>query len=164
MSYDLNKWMANEASRMGRRRWLPAYLGFLIVVPWLLAILEVFDDGVEEERFTNFSSSIFVLLALSLSPFGKDIFRMFGGEASPDEFERAALSKATSHAYLIMLGLALILCTWCWLGSAYDWPMPRTPLDWSSWGMAFLVCGVALPVFLAEIMVPLPPEGDEMEE
>lgn len=164
MAYDFNKWMANEASRMKRHVWVPWYLAFLMIVPLLMAILEVFDDGVEEERFASATSWIFVMLALSMSPFAKDMFRALGGQASTDEFERHALARATSRAYSVVLVMALILCAWCWLGTAYGWPMPRTPLDWSSWGIAFLTIGVALPIFFAEIMVPLPPEGDELEE
>lgn len=164
MAYDRDQWTANEAASTLRRRWVPWLLGAAMLIAPALAVLEILDDGVEPETFANIIP-IALLLALALinSPFATDT--LLASKPRPkDEFERAAIGRATQRAYSILTGLMLAAFAWLWFAALYDWPTPVTPLDWSSWGIAFVTIAVALPVFLAELAVPLSLHHAEEDE
>lgn len=164
MAYDINKWVANDIHRR-RNRWLPWYLGFGLLITVAFSLVEVFDPAADDRRLGNFSAIVLVLmLGAGLSPFARSTWMTNTGLAAFDELERDALMRATQRAYAVMIGLLAVLFCWFWLASLNGWPMPRTAADWSSIGISLLAIGAALPIFFAEILVPIPPEGDEEEE
>jgi small neutral amino acid transporter SnatA (MarC family) len=165
MSYDLNKWVENERATVTRKRYLPYVLTLMIALIVGLALLEVFDGASDEWQVASHFGPTLLLLTFALvsSPFGRDGFAGFRN-GSYDEFEKLVLLRATFRAFTIMLVLILSFFLWLWLASSFGWPMPRTPLDWSAFGFAFLAVGAVLPVLMAEIMVPMPPRGEQDED
>jgi hypothetical protein len=81
-----------------------------------------------------------------------------------DEFERGAIALATRRAYTIVVLMLAALFAWLWLAAGDPTlPAPRTELQWSSLGASLIMIVVALPIFFAELMVPMPP-ADDIEE
>lgn len=166
MAYDFEKWVANDMLRkVTRRRWLPYFLGLMIVVMAAVGVLEAFDDGTDAERFPNMITFALPFILASLgSPFARDAWLGPRMDKVFDEFERDALARATTRAYSVFLSLLITLFIWFWFASVNGWPLPRTPLDWSTLGFAVMGIGAALPIFFTEIMVPLPPAGEMQED
>ena len=165
MAYDLDKWFANGRKPVKRTRWLPPFLALMMVASALIAVLEVFDNGKDTDRYPDLV--IFwlpILVATLSSPFARDAW--IGPRATKmfDEFERDALARATARAYAILMLLLIPLFGWLWLANVNGWPAPRNALDWSSLGLAVLFIGAILPIFFAEIMVPFPPAEDSSKE
>ena len=148
--------------RLARKPWLPWFIGVGIVTAVAYPIIEMLDPNDAGHNIGNLMPLLFLVIGAGLSPFARDRW------SEPDvpvfdERERLVLAHATRRAYSAFLGFVLVNATWLWLASLYDWPMPRSPADWSVWGYSLLAVGVALPILFAEIMVPLPPAGEEEE-
>ena len=164
MAYDLTKWIGNERQFAKRKRWLPWVLLASMLIIAAIGVLETFDNGVDRDRAPNMLPFAFVVLATSASPFARDSWFGPHTQRAFDEFELAAVFRATTRAYSVLLSLLVALFSWLWLADVNGWPMPRTPLDWSSLAFAMFAIGAALPTLCAELMVPLPPEADPQDE
>lgn len=164
MSYDFRKWQANELERGARSPRLAWYIGSAIGLALLAPTLALLDPDPDD---TIVSMVFFfpLLIALGFSPFARDGLSLNArARKSYDEFERDALARATRRAYTWLVALTFALLAYVWIGVQAGWRVPATPHQWSAVGLAFLFVGAALPVLFAELMVPLPPEGDEMED
>ena len=157
------------ASRFGmikrakRHAWVPWYIGVMIGVSLLGALLELHprvDIGTDAPT----GGLIALAVPFLFSPFAKDLLVPFGDRPRMDEFEHAALSRATSLAYLILLALIMSAFLYAWIAFGREWPVPISRADWSAWGQALLMTGIGLPILIAEMTVPHPPESDEAEE
>lgn len=165
MAYDLDKWVANGRKPVRRHRLLPYFLVAMMVAMAASGVAEIFDTASNVGRFTNPMLFVLAVMVASLgSPFARDAWMGPRAEKIFDEFEFAALSRATTRSYSVMIGLLVWLFCWLWLASDNGWPIPRTPLDWSSLGLAIIGIGGILPIFFAEILVPLPPTDDATDE
>lgn len=145
-----------------RRAWVPWYIGVMIGVALLNAVLEL-HPRVNLRDDAPTAGLIALALPFMFSPFAKDVLVPFGDRPRMDEFERAALARATGRAYLILLTLILFAFFYVWVALGQDWPTPTSRADWSAWGQALLMTGIGLPIFLAEVTIPLPPK-DESED
>lgn len=161
MAYDFEKWVANDLSAIKRRRLLPYFLGSMMVAMAVIGVSETLGGSKDDEQFPNMIPFILPFILASLgSPFARDAWLGPRRDKVFDEFERDALARATTRAYSVVTSLLIALFIWLWLASVNGWPLPRTPLDWSSLGVAIMGIGAVLPIFFAEIMVPLPPADD----
>ena len=158
MAYDFNKWVTGD--RMARKPWLPWYLGLCLVLAIVYPILEMVDTDDEGHAVANLAPLLFLIIGTSLSPFARSTWSE-AGVPDFDEREHIVLAHATRRAYSVFLGVVLASGTWLWIASLNGWMMPRSPADWSVWACSLLAIGVALPILFAEIMVPLPPVGEE---
>lgn len=164
MSYDFKKWQANELERGARSPRLAWSIGLGIGLALLAPTFALLDPDPDD---TIVSMGFFfpLLIALGFSPFARDGLSLNArARRSYDEFERDALGRATRRAYAWMVALTFALFAYLWIGVQAGWRVPANAHQWSAVGLAFFFVGVALPVFFAELMVPLPPEGDEMED
>ena len=165
MAYSLNKWIANERKPVKRSRWLPPFLGLMMVALAVNGVLEAFDRGDDAHRFPDLMMFwLPVLLVSFMSPFGRGAWIGPRATQAFDEFERAALARATTSSYAVMMLLLMALFAWLWLAGVNGWPAPSNPHAWSSLGLAVIFIGLVLPIFFAELMVPLPPINDATEE
>jgi hypothetical protein len=163
VTYDFRKWVENERRSIPRNRIVPYALGVVMIATAALAMFEVFEQD-DRGKVANLGLPLILLaLAMIASPFGREGWAGFGN-GRYDEFERAVLTRATFHAFSLLLALILFFFLWLWISSSNGWPVPSTPLDWSALGFAFLGIGAALPVLMAELMVPMPPHEDAKEE
>lgn len=81
-----------------------------------------------------------------------------------DEFERDVLARATARAYSVLLLLLILLFAWLCLASFNGWSVPHSPAEWFSLGLSMTGIGAALPIFFAELMVPVPPVEDMLDD
>jgi hypothetical protein len=162
VTYDLNKWVANERRSLPRKRYVPFAVAAMLLVNAAMPFIEVFDRTPDSRVFSTAVPLLLLAVTMATSPFTRDAWLGLGSGSKYDEFQRAIAARATARAFAVLLGLILLVFLWFWVASLNGWPMPRTPLDWSAFALAFLAIGVALPVLFAEIMVPLPPrEGED---
>lgn len=73
-----------------------------------------------------------------------------------DEFERAALMRATQRAYWVVTSLGAGALGWCALATSYGWPMPHRWGDWAVWALALAAVASNLPALFAEWAIPFP--------
>jgi hypothetical protein len=140
--------------------WLGAGLALAVYT----AIAAPFDGEAKADDFASMLPFYApVIVGFFLSPFAREAFFWNPEEAKYDEFERNALNNAQSQSYWYILLLALALSLWQWLGTSFDFTKPTRPYDWSAIFMALIVIGIALPTFIAECLIPIPP-GDGGDE
>jgi len=159
--YDFRKWAANTAAKRPRRahtRWTLAVL-FAAMLTWLA--IATFTST-PEDRGVPGVIFIWAPIAMTSSPFARDTWLTTRGLEQFDEFERAALARATSRAYLLfVLGVPAALglvAAQLHFGAA----IAITPRLLVIWAMAVLAIGLTLPVLIAEWTVPiLPPAESE---
>ena len=164
MAYDPAKWLANERRSGKRSRWLPWALLAAMLIIAAMAVLETFDNGVEPREIARIWPFLLVIILAGPSPFARDTWLGRRADREFDEFELAALSRATTRAYSVLTSLLCAIVAWLWLARIFDWPVPRTPLDWSSLAFAILAITAGLPTLCAELMVPLPPDEDASDD
>jgi len=159
MAYDFRKW--SEASRgkhRRRSRWLRWYLllGLLMMLP--IPIADTIMQAKNHNALALTAQMLLpLLLGMSFTPFARSPWLTARGREQFDEFEQAAMYRATVAAYATLLVIVLVGMIWLWLASLMRWPAPSTPLAWSAWALFLFGAGMALPVTYAEWMVPLPP-------
>lgn len=159
---DRSKWVATD--RHGpRRRNLSALMAIGLLFAAMPPFLEIFTDNENPDGYVSEVSAMTLLLILSAiqSPFAQAVWMGDLRATFPRE-DRDALAEASRLAALITLALAAAIFVWLWLASIFGWPAPARPKHWFALGFSFLTIGAALPIFLAERMVPIPPdeEGD----
>lgn len=165
MAYDFEKWVANDRKAVKRHRATPFLLAFMMLVMAVTAVMEMLDGGTETRRIGNFfPMAVTMMIAMLGSPFARDAWLDPRVEKMFDEFERDALARATTRSYSTLMAILVAVFTWQWVATVNGWPMPRTPLDWWSMGMAVVGIGAVLPIFFAEIMVPMPPAEDMLDD
>ena len=163
MSYDLRKWVAESQTARKRSRWTRYYLAAGIFAGILFAIADLFDPGFGSKSWAANPAIAFLLLGVvPLSPFGRESWMTEKGRATFDEFERNALSAATTRAYATLITVMMLGMVYLWIASIAGWPVPTIPRQWAALTYLLVGLGLALPVFYAELLVPLPPaEGDD---
>ena len=166
MSCDIDKWVMNERTPVPRTVWGRYGLAAGIVASAVTALAEILDTGADEG--SGLPNIVILLLpfiiAGCVSPFARDAW-VGPRLALFDEFEQAAISRATSRAFAIVMGIVAMLFLWFWVATTWDLAMPHTPIDWATLGFALMGIGFALPILLVEIAVPIPPdEGEDGEE
>lgn len=95
---------------------------------------------------------------IGLSPFARAFLPM--SQASYDEFERAAITRAGSAAYVALLALVVAATAYCAWAEATHWPRPHRITDWLSWAIGLAVIGSNLPAAIAEFAIPFPDEDE----
>jgi hypothetical protein len=155
-----------EYATYKRNRYAKYWLGGGMAFALLAAIYAPFDTSAEAGDFASIAPFyILVVIGYMLSPFARDAVSFNPEDAKYDEFESKALNDARSNSYWYMLVLILALIVWLWFGTSFEFTVPARPYDWSAIGLAFVAAGMALPAFIAECTVPMPPnEGDDAGE
>lgn len=141
-----------------RYRWTPWLLAMTMLMAAGFAVAQPFapdPDGMPM-GFPLYLTGI--AAAVGLSPFARAPFFAPDPSAGYDEFEAAAVHRATLRAYALITLLVALFCCWGWLAARNGWPLPRRPVDWAAAGLAFLTVAANLPAFIAEIAVPFPDE------
>ena len=115
-----------------------------------------------DEAMLNPFIVVLPMIAAAASPFARSRLTQ-AGMACFDEFERDALLRATTRAYLtlaggVMLGLGAVM-----LATLFGM-RALTARDLAVAMLAVTGTAVALPILFAEAMVPLPPRADVPEE
>jgi len=143
--------------------WLRWYLAFGLLMTLPIPIAETILDKGGDQTVTRFSICIMLPLMLGMlrSPFARAPW-LFSAKARAefDEFETAALHRATVSAYATLACIVLAGMVWLWLASLTGWPSPKTPAAWSAWFFALSAAILSLPAVYAEWMVPLPPPAE----
>lgn len=162
MPLDFQKWHIEQMRNRPRSRWSARLLGLAILLAIIAVAIVPFIPVKDPDSIGN--SWLFIwpsVFGAGLSPFGA---MWLGSKMSKqyDEFETAALAKATNNAYFLLLLFCLMLILWCGLASATRIAAPSRLFDWSIVFMAMISLGVSLPTFIAEMTIPFPPanEGD----
>jgi hypothetical protein len=159
MSYDFRKWSAQTHGKRRRRspllRWA-LLAGVLMTLP--IPLIETLRPDKDHGSFLYPVLAYPLLIAMLFSPFARAPWLMAWGREQFDEFEAAALNRATITAYATFLAMIVAALFYLWLASMTGWPAPTTSAAWASWGLALAATGFSLPVIYAEWMVPLPPE------
>jgi len=163
MSYDHRKWVADTQTARRRSRWTRYYLAAGMLAGIMFAVAEVFDAGIDGKPWTANPAILFLLIGVApLSPFGRESWMTEKGRATFDEFERNALSAATTRAYATLMTVMMLGMVYLWIASIAGWPVPTAPRQWAALTYLIVGLGLALPVFYAELLVPFPPgEGDD---
>jgi hypothetical protein len=159
MNYDPVKWHQNEMPNLPRRWWcklligagLAAMLGWSVVFPVLR------PDATQGMPGLGFG--FIAVLGVAFSPFN-GVAWMTRKNLRLDEFGDQAINRAAKIAFRTVVILAALLCLWCKIGLATGLPAPRTEVHWSQWAWTFFALAAALPVLIAEIIIPMPPTGD----
>lgn len=160
--YDPVQWSYRQRASRKRSRAILWFGALGIVVAIAMPILEMLDTVEDEQRTAAFLPFAILLIVPVMSPFGRSRLSI-GAREEPDfdEHERAILARAGAVSHQWTVGLILLSFIWFYLASRNGWPMPSTPMDWSSWGFGLVSIALTLPVLFAEIMVPLPPAEEE---
>lgn len=153
--YDIHKWGANEMKRRRRRYWVRWAMAGSTVVALSMAAFHGTND--HPSPFLAFLPGLF----MSMSPFARDSWATDRGQGVYDEFEQAALLRATARAFAAYIGLVAVLISWMITAPGLGYPVPTRPMQWTSWLVTLLVVGVSLPATFAEFMVPMPDVEDE---
>ena len=164
MSYDPQKWHYEQMRNRPRHAASKPMLGFgLLVMVVFSVILPLLGRSALESGFFAIGLAIPAIIGMSLSPFGRA--RLWGShkELPVDEFEKDALNRASRVSFNIAIILAALTCFWCELGLRMNWPIPASPQHWSQLAWTFLVVGLTLPVFIAELMIPMPSKAEQDE-
>lgn len=157
---DRSKWVATD--RHGpRRRNLSALMAVGLMFAAIPPFLEIFTTNENPDGYVSEVSAMTLLLILSAiqSPFARVVW--IGDRRAPlPREDRDALAEAIRLAALITLWMAAAIFVWIWLASIFGWPAPTRPKHWFALGFSFLTIAATLPIFLAERMVPMPPDEE----
>jgi hypothetical protein len=158
MSYDFRKWSAQtHAQRRKRSRLLRWALLVGVLTTLAIPVIETLRPD-SDHGTAGYAGLVYpLLIAMLFSPFARAPWLMAWGRAQFDEFETAALNRATIAAYATLLIMVVAALLYMWLASMAGWRAPATPAAWAAWGFALAGLGLSLPVIYAEWMVPLPP-------
>ncbi|WP_375395665.1 hypothetical protein [uncultured Sphingomonas sp.] len=160
--YDYLKWHANARRRRPRHRdtrWtltvvLAAMLTFVIVAT-------ILNDPTRPFFPPFLIIPMPMIVATNRSPFARDTWLTERGLQQYDEFERAALGRATTRAYLsLVLGLTAVLLLAA-LALDVGERITITPGLFLIWATAVPVLAFTLPVLIAEWTVPMPDAEDQ---
>ncbi len=163
MSYDPLKWQYQKMRNQQRRpasKWLIG-AGLTLSVGW--AIVSPFMLPQALKAIPPILLALPVMIGVMLSPFNGGIW----GDRrwiQFDEFEERAINRAATISFRIITVLATTLCAWCSFGLKFSLLVPNTTAHWGQWAWAFLMIGIALPVLISEMTIPMPPEDGEREE
>ena len=154
--YDFRKWYAASLKERPRRYWVRWALAGAVVVALTAAMLSGADG--HPPLFFSFLPGFFI----GFSPFARDSWAADQGRGVYDEFEQAALLRATARAFATYIGLIALLVSWMVTAPGLGWPVPVLPMQWTGWLVTLLVIGISLPATFAEFMVPMPDREDEV--
>jgi len=152
--YDFRKWYAVSLKERPRRYWVRWALAGATAIALTTAALSGADD---HPLVLAFLPGFFI----GFSPFARDSWAADQGVGVYDEFEQAALLRATARAFATYIGLIALLITWMISAPGLGWPVPTRPMQWTGWLVTLLVIGISLPATFAEFMVPMPDAEDE---
>ncbi|MBY0306312.1 MAG: hypothetical protein K2W86_14325 [Sphingomonas sp.] len=163
MSYDLRKWVADSQTARKRSRWTRHFMAAGMLAGIAFAIADLASPGVAIKPWVANPAILVVLIGVApLSPFGRESWMTEKGRATFDEFERSALSAATTRAYATLMTVMILGLIYFWIASIAGWAVPTVPRQWAVLTYLILGLGLALPVFYAELLVPFPPaEGED---
>ena len=153
--YDFRKWYAASLKQRPRRYWVRWGLAGSTVIALASVMLA---RGDHPPFFLMALPGFFI----SFSPFARDSWASGRGLTVYDEFEHAALLRATARAFATYIGLIALLISWMITAPGLGWPVPTEPMQWTGWLIALLVIGISLPATFAEFMVPMPDREDEV--
>ncbi|WP_267435415.1 hypothetical protein [Sphingomonas sp. GM_Shp_1] len=153
--YDFRKWYAASIKQRPRRHWLRWGLAGSMLVSLVATALHGAND--HPPLFFSFLPGFF----MGMSPFAKDSWATGQNQGAYDEFEHAALLRATARAFAAYIGLVVMLVSWMITAPGLGWPIPTTPMQWTGWLVTLSVIGISLPATFAEFMVPMPDAEDE---
>lgn len=153
--YDFRKWYASSMKQRPRRYWVRWGLAGSTLVA--LAAMALHGANDHPPIFFSALPGFF----MGLSPFAKDSWATDQGRAVYDEFEHAALLRATARAFATFIALVALLIGWMITAPGLGWPVPIQPMQWTGWLVTLLVIGVTLPATFAEFMVPMPDAEDD---
>ena len=168
MGYDSRRWTGRYApgemppefagGRPNRRRSLRWWLMAAVVVSLGLALVQFWVPG---DQRTGLPIGWFVVIGIMNMGSGRSPFAKGGWmQDSYDEFERAALMRATQRAYWVVTLLGAGAFGWCALATSYGWPMPHRWGDWAVWGLALAATASNLQTLFAEWAIPFPDPED----
>jgi hypothetical protein len=159
MSYDPAGWHYEQMRNRPRRRLLSKLLiavGISLSLGWAIIF-----PMLQPHATSGIPATLFVIpvgFGMSFSPFAAGVWS--SPKMQQDEFEEQATNRATKYAFKIVVILATLLCLWRYIGIAYGLPSPNTAVHWSQWAWTFFSLGAALPVLIAEWIIPMPPKDD----
>lgn len=141
---------------MRRRPKLAVLMGLGLFFAALPPVLEIFTDHESPDGIVSepAAMTLLALLCIWQSPFARLAWPGARGLADFPAEQGAALAHATLRARQATVALAGGIFVWLWLAAILDWPAPTAPKHWFALGWSFLVIAAALPVFLAELLVP----------
>ena len=158
MNEVIDRLKSGEYGAYKRNRYARYWLGGGMALAIYTAVSATFNAEADAGDIASiFPFYIPVLIGCFLSPFARETFVVGDAQAKYDEFEMNVLKTARSNAYWCFLVLVLALVVWLWLGTSFDFPIPQRPYDWSAIFMAICAIAPALPVFIAECLIPMPP-------
>lgn len=163
--YDMRKWSVQSGKRRRRTaaaKWL-ILLSFVLM--YAVALYDLFAPTGDRHGIPNLIGVLMpAIIAASLSPFARGSWLTAKGRATYDEFERTAYASAAQRAHFIFLGVITTFFVYLYAAASLGWPLPLGPRGWATWGLVLLLTGAALPLLLAEFMVPLPPAAEEIDD
>jgi hypothetical protein len=163
MSYDPIKWHQNEMPNLPRKWWSRLLIGagLAAMLGWSIAFPMLRPDATQGINGLGFGG--LAVVGVVFSPFNGGVW-MTRKNLRLDEFGEQAINRATKIAFRMIVIMAGLLCLWCNIGLSTGFPVPRVGSHWSQWAWTFFAFGLALPVLIAEIIIPLPPKEDVGED
>jgi hypothetical protein len=160
MSYDPIKWHEEQLRNRPRNLTSKFLMGFGLAFALGCAIAFPFlGSAYPRTSFPVFGLAMPAIIGAAFTPFSRGIWGN-SESAKFDEFEQQSLNRAAMIAYRIIIPLTALLFVWCIIGLSNNWPIPSTPNHWGQIGWTFLIFGLVLPVFIAELIIPMPPKAD----
>ncbi len=153
--YDFRKWYAASFKERPRRYWVRWGLAGGSIVALTATALSGAND--HPPLLLSFLPGFFI----GFSPFARDSWAADKGLSVYDEFEQAALLRATARAFASYIGLIALLVGYMVSAPGFGWPVPVRPMQWTGWLVTLLVIGISLPPTFAEFMVPMPDAEDD---
>ncbi len=169
MTHDSRRWTGRYAAGASpfkdppkpyRRPWVRWMLVFVILLALALMIGQLWVTPVPGEVMPiGWGLAVPGLGAgIGLSPFARRLLPI--ADAAHDEFERLAIMRAGTLAYVALLALMVVAMAYCGWAEIAGWPRPHRITDWLAWAFGLAVIGTNLPATIAEFAVPFPAEDD----
>lgn len=144
---------AAKRPRSPAAKWIKAMSIIVIGSCAYMAGVSVGTDTMDKPLFVVML--IMFMVGLSAGPFAKEEFWGRNIGIKYDEFELAAILRATRISYRICFGCIFAIAWLHWVSHSASFSATTLPRDWSAMVIGASYIAFLLPSFVAEITIPI---------